>query len=103
MDVARECDGPDRVMKSVCPLRCRLHPEGRGPATGQVDWAGLPVNLDMAFSSEQRDKVYVQHVMRRQGSQLWRRVHGGTQVCVCETAAADGAPGADPAKDYVKP
>jgi len=99
--VAPECDGPDRVMKSVCPLRCRLHPEGRSPATGQVDWAGLPVNLDMAFSRKQRDKVYVQHVMRKQGSQLWRWVHGDAQVCVCETAAEDERRGADPAKDYV--
>ncbi len=103
MSVARECDGPDRVMKSVCPLRCRLHPEGRASAAGQVAWAGLPVNLDMAFSRNQRDKVYVQHVMRRQGSQLWRWVHGDTQVCVCETAATDGTQSADPAKDYVKP
>nr|WP_241524288.1 hypothetical protein [Mycobacterium paraense] len=90
MSVARECDGPDRVMKSVCPLRCRRHPEGQASAAGQVDWAGLPVNLDMAFSREQRDKVYVQHVMRKQGSQLWRWVHSDAQICVCETAAEDG-------------
>jgi hypothetical protein len=99
--VARECDGPDRVMKRVSPLRCPLHPEGRTSANGQVDWAGLPVNLDMAFSRVQRDKVYVQHVMRKQGSQLWRWVHGDAQVCVCETADEDGALAADAAKDYV--
>nr|WP_231970930.1 hypothetical protein [Mycobacterium sp. E3198] len=101
--MARESEGPDRVMKRVCPLQCQRHPEGRASAAGQVDWAGLPVNLDLAFSQNQRDKVYVQHVMRRQGSQLWRWVHGDTQVCVCETAATDGAPSAEPAKDYVKP
>jgi hypothetical protein len=28
-------------------------------------------------------------VMRKQGSQLWRWVHGDAQVCVCETADAD--------------
>ncbi|OBH04585.1 MULTISPECIES: hypothetical protein [unclassified Mycobacterium] len=76
-------------MKSVCPLRCPRHPEGRASAAGQVDWAGLPVNLDMAFSREKRDKVYVQHVMRKQGSQLWRWVHGDAQVCVCENAVDD--------------
>ncbi len=103
MSVARDCDGSDRVMKSVCPLRCRRHPEGQASAAAQVDWAGLPVNLDMAFSREQRDKVYVQHVMRKQGSQLWRWVRGDAQVCVCETAAAQGTPSADAAKDYVKP
>ncbi len=88
--MARECDGPDRVMKSACPLQCRRHPNGRASAPGQVDWAGLPVNLDMAFSREQRDKVYVQHVMRKQGSQLWPWLHDGAQPCVCEVAAEDG-------------
>ncbi|AFC48401.1 hypothetical protein OCO_20380 [Mycobacterium intracellulare MOTT-02] len=39
-----------------------------------MDWAGLPVNLDFAFSRDQRDKVYAQHLMRR-------------RLCVCETAA----------------
>jgi sulfite reductase alpha subunit-like flavoprotein len=33
-------------------------------ATERVDWAGLPVNLDMVFSQRQRDKVYAQHLMR---------------------------------------
>ncbi|AFJ34886.1 hypothetical protein W7S_09555 [Mycobacterium sp. MOTT36Y] len=39
-----------------------------------MDWAGLPVNLDVAFSRDQRDKVYAQHLMRR-------------RLCVCEIAA----------------
>ncbi len=101
MGVAREWDGPDRVMKAVCPLRCRKHPEGRASGTAQVDWAGLPINLDMAFSREQRDKVYVQHVTRKQGSQLWRWLHGDAQVCVCETADEAETLNADAAKDYV--
>ena len=63
---------------------CPLHP--RSSATGQVEWAGLPINLDMAFSRVQRDKVYVQHVMRKQGSRLWRWSHNGTQPCVCEAS-----------------
>jgi len=67
-------------MKDVCPL----HP--RGSAAGQVDWAGLPINLDMAFSRVQRDKVYVQHVMRKQGRQLWPWSHDAAQPCVCEVA-----------------
>jgi hypothetical protein len=88
-------------MKSVCPLQCWRHPGGRASAPGQIDWAGLPVNLDFAFSREQCDKVYVQHVMRKQGSQLWRWLHDGGQPCVCEVAAEDGTLGADAAKDYV--
>ncbi len=84
--MARDCERPDRLMKDVCPRRCRLHPDGRAAAPGQVDWAGLPVNLDMAFSRLQRDKVYVQHVIRKQGSQLSRWAHDGAQPCVCEAA-----------------
>ena len=103
--MAREFAGPDRLMRTDCPLRCwrRYGDRARdgGSAPGHVAWAGLPVNLDMAFSREQCDKVYVQHVMRKQGSQLWRWLHDGGQPCVCEVAAADGTLGADAAKDYV--
>jgi hypothetical protein len=67
-------------MKGDCPL----HP--RGSAAAQVEWAGLPINLDMAFSRVQRDKVYVQHVMRKQGRQLWPWSHDAAQLCVCEAA-----------------
>jgi hypothetical protein len=91
--VARECEVPDRLMKDVCPRRCPRRPGGRAWEPGQVDWAGLPVNLDMAFSCVQRDKVYVQHVMRKQGSQLSRWVHDGAQLCVCEAAAEDATAG----------
>jgi hypothetical protein len=73
-------------MKTVCPRRCRRrYADAQGP--GHVDWAGLPVNLDLAFSSEKRDKVYVQHLMRKQGSQLGRLLQGAAQVCACEAAA----------------
>lgn len=75
--MARESDGPDRVINNGCPLRCRLRHVG--VAEERVDWAGLPVNLDFAFSRDQRDKVYAQHLMRR-------------RLCVCEIAAGqDGA------------
>jgi hypothetical protein len=80
-------------MKDGCPRRCRLHPDGGASAPGYVDWAGLPVNLDMAFSCVQRDKVYVQHVMRKQDSQLSRWVHDRAQFCVCETVAEDATAG----------
>ncbi len=43
-------------------------------APDQIDWAGLPVNLDLVFSPKQRDKVYMQHLMRKRGSQLRRRL-----------------------------
>lgn len=88
--MARECDGPDRVIKNGCPLQCSIR---RGLSESmvdeQVDWAGLPVNLDFAFSRDQRDKVYAQHLMRRRGTRfgLWRRA---AYVCVCDIAT-DGA------------
>jgi hypothetical protein len=89
--VARECDGPDRVIKNGCPLQCRLRHGDvtESPVDEQLDWAGLTVNLDFAFSRDHRDKVYAQHLMRRRGTQFgpWRR---GADVCVCDVAT-DGA------------
>ncbi|WP_372511399.1 hypothetical protein [Mycobacterium parmense] len=80
--MARECDGPDRATgKNACPLKCRSRTAG-----DQVDWAGLPVNLDLVFSRKQRDRVYVQHLMRKRETKLWRH---DAQPCVCE-AMADG-------------
>jgi hypothetical protein len=38
--------------------------------TDQVAWAGLPINLDWAFSQLQRDKVYVQHITRKRWCSL---------------------------------
>lgn len=91
--MARECDGPDRVFKNGCRLQCRLRYGGIADESvnDQVDWAGLPVNLDFAFSRDQRDKVYTQHLLRRRGTQFgaWRN---GFHVCVCEIAdEQDGA------------
>jgi hypothetical protein len=97
--VARESDGSDRdAVNTVCPLRCRLRhgaasdspPSDQASAPDQVDWAGLPINLDLAFSREQRDKVYVQHLMRKRGAELWRWSRDVAQLCVCDIAADYG-------------
>ncbi|MGO8848657.1 hypothetical protein [Mycobacterium sp.] len=90
--MARERGGPD-----VCPLHGGLRHDAAidGPLTDQasaaeqVDWAGLPVNLDMVFSKQQRDKVYVQYLMRKRGTPLWRWLQNGAQPCACD-AADDG-------------
>jgi hypothetical protein len=92
-------------MKAACPLHGPLRHSAapvsdQASALDQVDWAGLPINLDLAFSRVQRDKVYVQHVMRKQGSQLWRRLRDGSQPCTCESAE-DANLHPDAAKDYV--
>ena len=109
--MARECDGPIRdAVKTVCPVHSGLrhgaagdYPLGdRASEHDQVDWAGLPVDLDLVFSREQRDKVYVQHLLRKRGAQLWRWLQDGAQPCVCEIAAEDGNLDPDPAKAYVQ-
>lgn len=81
--MAGEANGPDRVVDTGCPLRCQLR--RRAGSTEHVDWAGLPVNLDFAFSPKQRDKVYAQHQMRKRDTQLGKRLHDA-DVCVCEQA-----------------
>ena len=105
--MARECDGPVRdAVKTVCPLHGQLRHGARGDnppsdqasAREQADWAGLPINLDLVFSREQRDKVYVQHLMRKRGAQLGRWSPGGAQLCVCEIAGEDGNLDPDAAK-----
>jgi hypothetical protein len=78
-------------MKTICPLHGRpangAANDDQAARPDEVNWAGLPINLDFAFSREQRDKVYVQHVMRKQGSQLSRWFHDGAPVCACDVAA----------------
>ncbi len=47
---------------------------------------GFLTELDLAFSRDQRDKVYVQHLMRKRGAQLWRWLQDGAQLYVCGNA-----------------
>ena len=52
----------------------------------QMHADGLLAELDLAFSRDQRDKVYVQHLMRNRGAQLWRWLQDGAQLYVCGNA-----------------
>ena len=78
---------------------------------------GLLTELDLAFSRDQREKVYVHHLMRKRGAELWRWLQDGAQlyVCgnadpmakdvdraICEIAAEHGNLDPDTAKDYVR-
>ncbi|VBA59782.1 Nitrate reductase [Mycobacterium attenuatum] len=47
---------------------------------------GFLTELDLAFSRDQQEKVYVQHLMRRRGAQLWQWLQDGAQLYVCGTA-----------------
>jgi NADPH-dependent sulfite reductase flavoprotein alpha-component len=47
---------------------------------------GFLTELDLAFSRDQRDKVYVQHLMHRRGAELWRWLQDGAQLYVCGNA-----------------
>ena len=47
---------------------------------------GFLTKLDLAFSRDQSHKVYVQHLMRERGSQLWSWLEDGAQLYVCGTA-----------------
>lgn len=52
----------------------------------QMQADGLLTELDLAFSRDQREKVYVQHLMRNRGAQLWRWLQDGAQLYVCGNA-----------------
>ena len=91
--MALDFDGPlEDTARAVCPLQCRLRrgAAGDNQLGDRVDWAGLPINLDLAFSPRQRDKVYTQHLLRKRGAHLRRWLPAGSQPCVCEQTANDG-------------
>jgi len=53
-----------------------------------VDWQrrGLLARLDLAFSRDQAEKVYVQHRMRENGAELWSWLERGAHFYVCGDA-----------------
>lgn len=90
------------AVKTLCPLQCRLrygaashNPGDQASAHDHVDWAGLPINLDLAFSQAQCDKVYAQHLMRKRRAQLRLWLNDRALLCVCEIFAEDANLDAD--------
>ncbi|WP_328857973.1 bifunctional nitrate reductase/sulfite reductase flavoprotein subunit alpha [Williamsia herbipolensis] len=47
---------------------------------------GVLTRLDVAFSRDQADKVYVQDRMREHGSEIWDWLHRGASIYVCGDA-----------------
>lgn len=57
----------------------------------QVEWqkylkSGLLTQLDVAFSRDQHEKVYVQHRLLEQAEQVWQWLQDGAYVYVCGDA-----------------
>ncbi|MDP7727304.1 hypothetical protein QXM59_03705 [Mycobacterium sp. TY813] len=84
--MARESEGKSGSsatdVRTVCPRHCRTR-QGTSASADQVDWAGLPVNLDLAFSQNQRDKVYAQHLKFERTGRFRRRAQ---EMCICDLA-----------------
>jgi sulfite reductase (NADPH) flavoprotein alpha-component len=53
-----------------------------------VDWQrrGVLTRLDLAFSRDQAEKIYVQHRMKEHGDELWRWLEEGAHFYVCGDA-----------------
>jgi sulfite reductase (NADPH) flavoprotein alpha-component len=67
------------------------NPHARSDFLYQLEWQdalkrGQLARLDLAFSRDQADKVYVQHRLREHGAELYRWMDGGAHVYVCGDA-----------------
>ncbi len=49
--------------------------------------SGLLTKLDLAFSRDQEEKLYVQHLMLRSGAELWQWLEDGAHFYVCGDAS----------------
>jgi sulfite reductase (NADPH) flavoprotein alpha-component len=47
---------------------------------------GFLTELDLAFSRDQPEKVYVQDLMRQRGAEIWHWLQGGAHIYVCGDA-----------------
>ncbi|EOE3645097.1 NADPH-dependent assimilatory sulfite reductase flavoprotein subunit [Klebsiella pneumoniae] len=57
----------------------------------QVEWQsyvkeGLLTRIDLAWSRDQQQKIYVQDKLREQGGELWRWINDGAHIYVCGDA-----------------
>jgi sulfite reductase (NADPH) flavoprotein alpha-component len=68
------------------------NPHARHDFLYQLEWqqalkAGQLQRLDLAFSRDQADKVYVQHRLREQGRELYAWLENGAHLYVCGDAS----------------
>ncbi|NUU67146.1 NADPH-dependent assimilatory sulfite reductase flavoprotein subunit [Enterobacteriaceae bacterium BIT-l23] len=57
----------------------------------QVEWQryvkeGLLTRIDLAWSRDQKEKIYVQDKLREQSAELWRWINDGAHIYVCGDA-----------------
>lgn len=57
----------------------------------QVEWQryvkeGVLTRIDLAWSRDQKKKIYVQDKLREQGAELWRWINDGAHIYVCGDA-----------------
>lgn len=57
----------------------------------QVEWQsyvkeGLLTRMNLAWSRNQQQKIYVQDKLREQGAELWRWINDGAHIYVCGDA-----------------
>jgi len=57
----------------------------------QVEWQryvkeGVLTRVDLAWSRDQQEKIYVQDKLREQGAELWRWINDGAHIYVCGDA-----------------
>lgn len=57
----------------------------------QVEWQryvkeGVLSRIDLAWSRDQQEKIYVQDKLREQGAELWRWINDGAHIYVCGDA-----------------
>ncbi|KWQ71983.1 hypothetical protein Y096_19650 [Salmonella enterica subsp. enterica serovar Tennessee] len=47
---------------------------------------GVLNRIDLAWSRDQKEKIYVQDKLREQGAELWRWINDGAHIYVCGDA-----------------
>jgi len=57
----------------------------------QIEWQryvkeGVLSRIDLAWSRDQKEKIYVQDKLREQGAELWRWINDGAHIYVCGDA-----------------
>lgn len=54
----------------------------------QCEWAGLPVNLELTFSTRQRDRVYREHLRRTRPPSTADTGYDTDEQCHCKRESA---------------